>query len=127
MEFNWLDFLLIIFSSIMSVWCAVLTDKLKKKQQEKDDELEQEEQEEEQKQQQEDALKEAVKAILHDLLFQLCETYLALGYIPVDESEKVRARGKVLWKGYSGIGGNSTGEDIYNEFTKLPTRNPDTA
>ena len=111
----WLEFLFATMIAIVGAWCKKLQAKLKKKQQE-----------EELKKLQEDALREAVKAILHDMIFQLCEKYLALGYIPVDESEDVLERGRVLWKGYSGILGNSTGEDVYKKFKALPVKNPDT-
>lgn len=104
----WLEALFGGLLTFMIAWCKSLQNKLKKKQAEQD------------------ALKEGMKAILHDMLFQLCEKYLMLGYIPVEESEEVLARGKVLWEAYSGLDGNGTGEKIYTRFTNLPIRNPNT-
>ena len=100
----WLEFLFGALIAIMGAWCKGLQDKLKKKQVEQD------------------ALKEGMKAILHDMLFQICEKYLALGYIPVDESEDILDRGAVVWKAYSGLGGNGTGESVYTRFLNLPIR-----
>lgn len=104
----WLEFLFGGLCTILGLWCKSLQSKFKIKQVEQD------------------ALKEGMKAVLHDLLFQICEKYLALGYIPVQDSEEILARAKVLWKAYSGLNGNSTGETVYTRFTGLPIKNPDT-
>lgn len=101
----WLEVLFGVFSAGMVAWCKSLQKKLKQKQTEQD------------------ALKEGMKAILHDMLFQICEKYLALGYIPVEDSEEVLARAAVLWNAYSGLNGNGTGEKVYTRFTNLPIKN----
>lgn len=123
----WLEVLFGAMTAAMGAWCKSLQKKLKQKQKEEEEKKKAEEEKKKAEEAKEKARDEALKAILHDLLFQHCNKYLALGYVPVNESEKVLARGDVLWEAYSGIGGNSTGEDIYNEFKDLPIRNSNTA
>lgn len=103
----WLEFLLAAFGGIMTAWCKKLKGKLKEKQIEQD------------------AIVEGMKAILHDLLFQICEKYLELGYIPVRESEKIMKREKKIYKAYKGLNGNDTGTDIHEKFSELPVKSPE--
>ena len=102
----WLEFLFGIFSMGMVAWCGRLHEKLKQRQAEQD------------------ALKEGMKAILHDKLFQICNTYLSLGYIPVENSEEILDNAKMIYEAYHGVGGNGTGTAIYERFAKLHIRNP---
>lgn len=96
----WLEALFGAMLATMGVWIKKLQNKLK----------------------QQDAVTEGLKAILHDMLFQLCEKYLALGYIPVEESEEVLTREKVIYDAYSGLHGNSTGSDVHKNFRNLPIK-----
>ena len=100
----WLEFLFAGFSGIMAAWVKKLQDKLKQKQKEQD------------------ALIEGVKAILHDMLFQICEKYLAMGYIPVEDSEEVITRLNMVYNAYAALKGNGTGTAVYNNFMRLPIR-----
>ena len=101
---HWLETLFLAFSSVMVAWCKKLQGKLKMKQKEQD------------------ALIAGVKAILHDMLFQICEKYLALGYIPVDEAEDVISRVKMIYEAYTSLHGNGTGTTMYENFMRLPIK-----
>lgn len=103
----WLEFLFAAFGTIMVAWVKKLQAKLKQKQIEQD------------------AIVEGMKAILHDMLWQICEKYIDLGYIPLNELEKLKKREKMIYKAYNGLNGNSTGTDIHEAFNKLPFKNPD--
>ena len=103
----WLEVLFATFGAIMTAWVKKLQGKLKQKQIEQD------------------AIVEGMKAILHDLLYQMCEKYLELGYIPVRESEKIMKREKKIYKAYNGLHGNDTGTDIHEKFVDLPIRSPE--
>ena len=100
----WLEFVFATFSTMMIAWCKKLQAKLKQKQKEQD------------------ALIEGVKAILHDMLFQICEKYLALGYLPVDEAEDVISRVNMVYNAYTALNGNGTGTTMYNNFMALPIK-----
>ena len=69
-----------------------------------------------------EAIKTGMIAILHDRLFQLCNYYLELGYIPLDKAEEILDNLKILYDAYHALGGNGTGTDIYNRTKKLPLR-----
>lgn len=98
----WLEVLFGVLSAILFGWVKDLQNKLKTKQTEQD------------------ALVEGVKALLHDKLFQICEDYIKLGYIPLDDAEKVKNREIKVFKAYDGLHGNSTGTDIHEAFNELP-------
>lgn len=90
-----------LISGGIIVWCKDLNKKTKERK------LEQE------------ALKSGLLAILHDRLFQLCNYYLALGYIPVEKSEEILDNTKIVYNAYHNLGGNGTGTTIYEKFLKL--------
>jgi len=90
-----------LISGAIILWCKNLSNKIKERK------LEQE------------ALKSGLLAILHDRLFQLCNYYLALGYIPVDKSEEILDNTKIVYDAYHNLGGNGTGTAIYEKFLKL--------
>ncbi len=90
-----------LISGAIILWCKNLSNKIKERK------LEQE------------ALKSGLLAILHDRLFQLCNHYLAFGYIPVDKSEEILDNTKILYDAYHNLGGNGTGTAIYEKFLKL--------
>lgn len=100
----WLEVIFGIFSASMLAWCKNLQKKLKQKQTEQE------------------ALKAGMIAILHDRLFDICNEYLALGYIPADKSEEILDNAKMIYDAYHGIGGNGTGTIIYEKFLKLHIR-----
>ena len=97
----WIEFAFGILTAVVSFGFK----SLKKKIQEKESE--------------QNAIKVAMIAILHDKLFSLCKQYLALGYIPVDDSEGIMDNVKGIYEAYHALGGNGTGTDIYNKFLKL--------
>ena len=101
----WLEFLFATFGAIMVAWVKKLQAKLKQKQKEQD------------------ALIDGVKAILHDMLFQICEKYLAMGYIPVSEAEDVITRLDMVYNAYTALNGNSSGTTIYKNTKALPIKN----
>ncbi|MCI5792870.1 MAG: hypothetical protein MR011_06370 [Lachnospiraceae bacterium] len=68
------------------------------------------------------AMKTAMIAILHDRLFQLCQTYIKLGYIPIDDAERILDNLDMLYSAYSALGGNGTGTALYNRAKALPLR-----
>lgn len=71
------------------------------------------------KAEEQDAIKAAMIAMLHDRLFQECNFYLTLGYIPLDKAEEILDNLKILYDAYHSLGGNGTGTDIYNRTINL--------
>lgn len=69
-----------------------------------------------------EAIKLGMIAILHDRLFQSCNYYLELGYIPLNKAEEILDNLKTLYDAYHSLGGNGTGTDIYNRTKKLPLK-----
>lgn len=100
----WLETLFAGLLAILGEWCRRLTKKLKHKQTEYD------------------ALKVAMVAILHDKLFDICNCYLALGYIPADKAEEILDNVKMIYEAYHALGGNGTGTLIYEKFLALKVR-----
>ena len=60
-------------------------------------------------------MKEAIVAMLHDRLYQACRFYLSKGEIDEDGYANL----ETLYKTYHGLGGNSTGTELYNRASKL--------
>lgn len=102
----WLEFLFAAFGGIMVAWCKKLQAKLKQKQKEQD------------------ALQQGMIALLHNQLKLLCNQYLSLGYIPVEDATEILDDVRKLYEAYHGIGGNGTGTTIYEKFKALPIKNP---
>lgn len=69
-----------------------------------------------------DAIKQGMLAILHDRLFQGCNYYLELGYIPLEKAEEILDNLKILYGAYHALGGNGTGTNIYNRTIILPLK-----
>lgn len=103
----WIEALFTLFSGIMLAWIKQLQNKLKQKQ------LEQ------------DSLQSGMIALLHSDLKRMCNQYLALGCIPVEDSQEILEDARKLYEAYHGIGGNGTGTEIYNKFKALPIKNPE--
>lgn len=55
-------------------------------------------------------------AMLHDKIYKQCSDFLEQGWISVDDLENL----DYLWRGYKGLGGNGTGETLYNKVKDLP-------
>lgn len=68
------------------------------------------------------AMKIAMIAILHDRLFQSCSYYIKLGYIPLDDAERILDNVGMLYSSYSDLGGNGTGTELYNRLKALPLK-----
>lgn len=57
-------------------------------------------------------------AILHDLVYKYTQKAIHRGYTTFTEFDNTTA----LYNIYKEYGGNGTGEELYNEFCKLPKR-----
>ena len=58
----------------------------------------------------------AVLALLHDRLYQACQFYLKRKYCTVDDRDNL----EYMFKPYKALGGNGTGEELYNRCLALP-------
>ena len=65
------------------------------------------------------AINEGVLALLHDRLYQAFQFYLKRGYCEVDDRDNL----EYLFKPYKALGGNGTGEELYNRCLALPYDN----
>lgn len=63
-----------------------------------------------------DLVKQGVLAILHDRLYQACQFYLQRGYCTIDDRDNM----EYMFRPYKALGGNGTGEDLYNRCLALP-------
>lgn len=61
------------------------------------------------------AMSNGLLAILHDRVFQACMYHIDKGEISGDELENL----EYLYNGYSGMGGNGTGETLFKRVQKL--------
>ena len=52
----------------------------------------------------------AVLALLHDRLYQACQFYISRGYCTVGDRDNL----EYMFKPYKALGGNGTGEELYN-------------
>ena len=68
--------------------------------------------------QEQKALKKAVKALLHDRLYQSCRYYIQQGYV---DSEGLTNVG-LVYEAYHELKGNGTGTNLYERMTALPLR-----
>ena len=68
-----------------------------------------------QKQEQE-LIRIGVIALLHDRLYQVCKTYIKRGYCSVDDRDNL----EYMFRPYKALGGNGTGEELYNRCLALP-------
>lgn len=62
------------------------------------------------------ALEKAVIAMLHDKIFEKAEKYIKRGGITIKELENLRC----LFTPYKALGGNGTGEKLFNDCCELP-------
>ena len=63
-------------------------------------------------------LKEGILALLHDRLYMACSFFLNRGYCTVDDRENLEC----MFRPYKDLGGNGTGEDLFNKCMKLPLK-----
>lgn len=68
-----------------------------------------------------DLLKDSNLALSHDKLYTYCTTYIERGYVTVNELDNL----DYLFNSYKGLGGNGTGEHLYNEVKKLKIKGGD--
>lgn len=68
-------------------------------------------------QQEDEAVREGVKAILHDRLYSAHAYYMAQGYCPLDDKRNIRH----IYEPYAALGGNGTGLTAYEDIKRLPT------
>ena len=66
------------------------------------------------------AMKNGLKAILHDRLYQACNYYLGKGWIDTVGLTNIG----YLYESY--LGGNGTGTELYNRAKALPIKNSST-
>ena len=66
--------------------------------------------------QEQDLVKQGVLAILHDRLYQACRFYLKRGYCTIDDRDNL----EYMFRPYKALGGNGTGEELYNRCLALP-------
>lgn len=57
-------------------------------------------------------------AMLHDKIYGLCSGFIEQGWVSIDDLENL----DYLWRGYSGLGGNGTGETLYKKVKELPNK-----
>jgi hypothetical protein len=68
-----------------------------------------------------DVLREGILALLHDRLYAACSIFIARGWASLDDRENL----EYLYKPYKALGGNGTGENLYQAVQKLPYQSPD--
>lgn len=73
--------------------------------------------------QEQKALKKAVRALLHDRLYQSCRYYIQQGYV---DSEGLTNVG-LVYEAYHELKGNGTGTNLYERMKALPLREDHTA
>ena len=64
-------------------------------------------------------LKNANLAILHNKIYTQCGEFLDAGYICVVDLDDLN----YLFNAYKSLGGNGTGETLYNKVVALPNKN----
>lgn len=62
------------------------------------------------------AINAGVLALLHDRLYQVCTFYLKRKYCTLEDRENL----EYMFRPYKTLGGNGTGEDLYNRCLALP-------
>ncbi|WP_333603531.1 hypothetical protein [Lactobacillus acetotolerans] len=73
------------------------------------------------KKEQQDAMKNGVLAMLHHELYVECSTYINQGYITTSKLDDLN----YIFRSYKALGGNGTGEILYNRASKLDIRKDD--
>ncbi len=68
-------------------------------------------------QQEDEAVREGVKAILHDRLYSAHAYYMAQGYCTLSDKYNIQH----IFGPYASLGGNGTGQKAYEDIMELPT------
>lgn len=105
----WLQVLFGGIVSFLSVCVKYLFNSLKKEREERNKKAEGESKEQ-------DLIKAGVLALLHDRIYQACQYHIQNGFIAVQDLNNL----EYLYKGYRGLGGNGTGEELYKRCKALP-------
>ena len=66
--------------------------------------------------QENDEIKDGMMALLHDRIYQACSFFIARGWCSPED----RSNLEYLYKPYKALGGNGTGESLYNKCLELP-------
>ena len=59
---------------------------------------------------------EGVKALLHDRIYTECSRWIAEGYCALEDRKNI----EYMYRPYRALGGNGTGERLYNAVQTLP-------
>lgn len=62
--------------------------------------------------------KKMLIGLAHDRIYSLCEKYLERGTVSIDELENL----DYLYQPYKELGGNGTGERLYEAVNRLPKK-----
>lgn len=62
------------------------------------------------------AMHDGVLALLHDRLYQACQFFLQRGYCNLEDRDNL----EYMFRPYKALGGNGTGEELYNRCLALP-------
>lgn len=62
---------------------------------------------------------DALVAMLHHEIYDLCNAHLSMGYISTDDFDDLG----YLYRSYKALGGNGTGERLYEKVAALPIKN----
>lgn len=65
----------------------------------------------------------ALLGLLHEQLTERCEKYIKQGYITLQDYEDLL---NYIYKPYRDLGGNGTGEALFNKVTNLGNQPPET-
>lgn len=57
-------------------------------------------------------------AILHNKIYRQCSDHLDVGFISIDDLDDL----EYLFSAYKNLGGNGTGETLYNKVKNLPNK-----
>ena len=104
----WLQFIFGGVVSILSISVKYLFNSLKKEQKDRNKKVEEESKEQE-------LLKEGVLALLHDRIYQSCQYHIHNDSITVQDLNNL----EYLYRGYRGLCGNGTGEELYKRCKSL--------
>ena len=66
--------------------------------------------------QQYDHTYEGVKALLHDRIYMECSRWIEAGYCSLEDRKNI----EYMYRPYHSLGGNGTGERLYNVMQSLP-------
>ena len=61
---------------------------------------------------------ELLIGLAHDRIYELCNTYIARGYVTTSEYDNLM----YIWRPYHKCGGNSTGDKLVHEVDDLPMK-----